>query len=56
MTEVYSEIVGSATPPWPRPYNEAITHACPNCGAQPFELCTGPSGETRLRMPCVARI
>jgi hypothetical protein len=54
MTDVYTDVVGSLAPAWPASYNQVITRSCGHCKAQPFELCTGPRGETR-RMPCVVR-
>lgn len=55
-SEAYTDIVGNMERRWPRAYDGVITNPCPNCGAQPGEVCTyePPVGRTR-RAPCVVR-
>jgi hypothetical protein len=55
-SDVYTDIVGDMQRRWPPSYDAVITKACPNCGAQPGDVCTYTPAQRTRRAPCVARI
>jgi len=57
-SQSYLDIVGDVERHWPPSYNGVIMHACPRCGAQPFEMCTNPNTirPNRAKIPCLVRL
>jgi hypothetical protein len=55
-SEAYLDVVGNQHRDWPRAYDTVIGKPCPNCGAQPRDLCTYDPDKRTRRAPCVARM
>jgi hypothetical protein len=57
-SQAYLDVVGEVGRQWPASYDVAIKHACPRCGADPYEMCTNPNVilSNRAKIPCVARL
>jgi hypothetical protein len=56
QSQAYLDIVGGVERSWPRAYDGVIALVCPNCGADPMELCTNPITRLPRKSPCILRV